>query len=109
MRLALVQMASDAGTNAGNVSKACDLIDEAAKDRPDLIVLPEFFNTGYVFMYRDYRHFELAERDDGPTMTAIKDKARKHRTTIVATLWEEHAPGVYYDTAIFVGPDGDIM
>ena len=109
MRVVLIQMSSDAGTNAGNVAKACDLIDEAAKDRPDLIVLPEFFNTGYVFMYRDYRHFELAERDDGPTMTAIKDKARQHRTTVVATLWEEHAPGVYYDTAIFVGPDGDIM
>jgi N-carbamoylputrescine amidase len=109
MRLALIQMTSDAGTNAGNVAKACDLIDKAAKDQPDLILLPEFFNTGYVFMYRDYRYFDLAERDDGPSITTIKDKARQHQTTVVATIYEEQSPGVYYDTAILVGSDGDIL
>ena len=109
MRLALIQMSSDADDTAGNVAKACDYIDEAAKENPDLIVLPEFFNTGYYFMYRDYTHFALAEADDGPTMTAIKDKARQHRTHIVATIYEEQSPGIYYDTAIFVDPEGAII
>ena len=31
MRLALIQMSSDADDTAGNVAKACDYIDEAAK------------------------------------------------------------------------------
>ena len=109
MRLALVQMSSDADTTAGNVAKACDFVDEAARERPDLIVLPEFFNSGYYFMYRDYEHYSLAERDDGPTMTAIMDKARQHKTNIVATIYEEQSPGIYYDTAIFVDPEGAII
>jgi len=109
MRLALVQMASDTKTTSGNVDKACDFIDEAAKESPDLIVLPEFFNSAYYFMYRDYSHYELAESDDGPTMKAIKDKARQHKTHIVATIYEEQSPGIFYDTAMFVNPEGDIF
>ena len=109
MRLSLIQMASDAKDTAGNIAKACDFIDQAARDRPDLIVLPEFFNTGYVFMYRDYSYFPMAERDDGPTITAIRDKARQHKTHIVAAIWEEQSPGIYYDTAIMVSPDGHIQ
>ena len=109
MRLSLIQMASDAKDTVGNIAKACDFIDQAARDRPDLIVLPEFFNTGYVFMYRDYSYFPMAERDDGPTITAIRDKARQHKAHIVATIWEEQSPGIYYDTAIMVSPDGHIQ
>lgn len=108
MRISLIQMTSGSTKTADNVAKACDFIDEAAKDSPDLIVLPEFFNTGYVFMYRNYRYFEYAERDDGPTMTAMKDKARQHRAHIMATIWEEQSPGIYYDTAILVDPDGNV-
>ena len=109
MRVSLIQMTSGAKKTGDNVAKACDFIDEAAKERPDMIVLPEFFNTGYVFMYRNYRYFDYAERDDGPTMTAIKDKARQHRTHIMATIWEEQSPGIYYDTAMLVGTEGNIL
>ena len=36
-------------------------------------------------------------------------KAREHRTTICATIFEEQGPGVYFDTAFFIGPDGEII
>lgn len=109
MRIAVVQMQSESKTTAKNVEKACTFIDEAARESPDLIVLPEFFNTGYIFVYRDFRNLDRAERDNGPTMTAVKDKARQHQTNIVATIYEEHAPGLFYDTAIYVDPQGDII
>ncbi len=109
MRIALVQMQSESKTTAGNVDKAVGFIDTAAKDDPDLIVLPEFFNTGYIFVYRDFRNLERAERDDGPTLTVIKEKARQHRTHILATIYEEQTPGLYYDTAIYVDPRGEIL
>jgi N-carbamoylputrescine amidase len=102
-------MQSESKTTAENVEKACTFIDEAARESPDLIVLPEFFNTGYIFVYRDFRNLDRAERENGPTMTAIKDKARQHQTNIVATIYEEHAPGLFYDTAIYVDPQGDII
>ena len=109
MRIALVQMSSGSESNADNVAKACDFIDKAAKERPDMIVLPELFNTGYFCMYRDLRNFDRAERDDGPSMSAIKDKARQHKTHIVAPIYEEQAPGLYYNTAMLVDPEGAIV
>ena len=108
MRLSLIQMSSGAKESADNVAKACDFIDQAAKDRPDLIVTPEYFNTGYFPMYRDVRNYARAERDDGPSMSAIKDKARQHKTHIAATIIEEDALGVFYNTTILVDPEGSI-
>jgi N-carbamoylputrescine amidase len=80
-----------------------------AEEKPDLIVLPEFFNHEYVFQYRDYSYIDCAEPESGHTMTAIREKAREHRMTICATIFEEQGPGLYFDTAFFVGPDGTTL
>jgi N-carbamoylputrescine amidase len=106
LKLTLIQMNS-AGDRDANVAKACELIDEAATaERSDLIVLPEFFNTVYFAQYRDAAYIDWAERDNGPTMSAIRERAREHRCHIVATIYEEESAGLYYDTAILVDPDG---
>jgi predicted amidohydrolase len=106
MKLALIQMNSVEALEP-NLRKAERLIDEAvAAHRPDLIVLPEFFNRLYFAQYRDYRYIDWAERADGPTLTAIRHKARQHTTTIIATVYEESGPGVYYDTAFVIDPTG---
>ncbi len=109
MRIALVQMNSAAGREE-NVARACAHIDAAVADgNPDLVVLPEFFNTPYFPQYRDMAHADLAEPEDGPTMTRIRAKAAEHSVHIVATIYEEEGPGLLYDTAMLVGPDGSIM
>jgi N-carbamoylputrescine amidase len=106
MKLALIQMNSVEALEP-NLRKAERLIDEAvAAHRPDLIVLPEFFNRLYFAQYRDYRYIDWAEREDGPTLTAIRNKARQHGTSIIATVYEESGPGVYYDTAFVIDPEG---
>jgi N-carbamoylputrescine amidase len=108
LALTLIQMNS-AGSRDENLEKACALIDGAvAAAHPQLVVLPEFFNTPYVFQHRDYAQMDWAERDDGPTITAMRDRARTHGIHLVATLFEEEAAGLYYDTAILIGPDGGI-
>ena len=109
LRLALIQMQSKEGARDENVAKACEYIDEVAGEAPDLIVLPEFFNHEYVFQYRDYAHIDCAEPESGHTITAMREKAREHRTAICATIFEEQGPGVYFDTAFFIGPDGEII
>jgi len=108
MKLSLIQM------NAGqeqdtNVARACQFIDQAAQEGADLIVLPEFFNTLYFAQYRDYKYIQWAERDDGYTMTRVRDKARQHEVYIIATIYEEESPGIYYDTAMVVDPQGQIV
>src|SRR5437879_5681279 len=44
LRLAQIQMQSQADARDENVAKACKYIDEVADEKPDVIVLPEFFN-----------------------------------------------------------------
>ena len=109
LRLALIQMQSEADARDENVAKACRYIDEVAEEKPDLIVLPEFFNHEYVFQYRDYAYMDCAEPETGHTITTIRAKAIEHRTTICATIFEEQGPGLFFDTAFFIGPDGEIF
>jgi N-carbamoylputrescine amidase len=108
VKIALIQMNSNKSRDE-NVRVACSYIDQAAIEKPDLIVLPEFFNNLYFFQYRDYGYIDWAERDDGYTISRIKDKAKTHNLFIIATIYEEHAPGVYYDTAMVIEPQGTIL
>lgn len=108
MRIALIQMNSHAAARDENVSRACDFIAEAARSKPDVVVLPEFFNTEYFPQYRDYRYMDYAESDTGYTQTRIKAEARRHGIHIVSTIFEMARPGLYYDTAMLINPDGEI-
>ena len=97
MRLSLVQMSSKTASRDENVERACAFVDEAARRRPDLVVLPEFFNVEYFPQYRDYRYMDSAEADDGYTQTRMKETARQHGIHILATIFEVARPGFYYD------------
>jgi predicted amidohydrolase len=108
MRLALVQMNSRTASRDENVARACAFVDEAARENPDIVVLPEFFNTEYFPQYRDYRFMDYAEAEDGYTQTRMKEKARQHGIHIVSTIFEMARPGLYYDTAMLIGPQGEI-
>jgi N-carbamoylputrescine amidase len=92
-----------------NVARACDFIDHAAREKPDLIVLPEFFNNLYFAQYRDYKYVKWAEPDDGFSITRIKKKAKQHGVYIIATLYEQEQPGIYFDTAMVIDPQGQII
>ena len=109
MRLSLVQMNSKTASRDENVERACVFVDEAAKRRPDLVVLPEFFNVEYFPQYRDYRYMDYAETDEGYTQTRMKEKARQHGIHIVSTIFEAARPGFYYDTAMLINPEGQIV
>jgi N-carbamoylputrescine amidase len=109
MKLSLIQMNSG-GDRDDNLARALKLIDAAAAaEHPDLIVVPEFFNTIFFAQYRDPSHMDLAEPDDGPTITAIQERARAHRCHIVATIFERESAGLCYDTAMLIDPDGAIV
>ncbi len=108
MRLALIQMNSRTASRDDNVARACAFVDEAVRENPDIVVLPEFFNTEYFPQYRDYRYMDYAEAEDGYTQTRMKEKARQHRIHIVSTIFEMARPGLYYDTAMLVSPQGEI-
>ena len=109
MKLCLIQMNSTPD-HAENVARAAGYIDAAvAAALPDLVVVPEFFNHPYVFQYRDYRHIDEAESEDGIAISAMRAKAREHGIHIIATIFEEESAGICYDSAIVIDPAGEIL
>ncbi len=73
----------------------------------DLLVLPEFFATGYQFISKD-EVAELAESvPDGETTHFLTDLSQEKGMYIVAGL-PEKAGNVFYNSAVLTGPDGFI-
>ncbi len=107
MKLAIVQMESVVGEVRRNVDSAIRLLDQAAESGAE-VALPEYWSTGFFPASRDYRRYDLAAADDGPAMTAIRDKAVELGMHVVATIFERDGSDLCYDTAMLVGPDGRI-
>ena len=73
----------------------------------DLIVLPEFFATGYQFISTE-EAAELSEPvPDGPTTELLSELSISKGIYIVAGLPEKHNDKLY-NSAVFTGPDGFI-
>ncbi len=73
------------------------------------MVLPEFFNTIFFAQYQNPAWHALAERDDGPTLSAMCQAAQRHQIDIVATIYEKVEAGLYFDTSMHIDAQGKIV
>ena len=106
-RVAAIQMVSAATVDA-NLRAAERLIDEAARDGAQLIVLPEYF---CIMGRKDTDKIDVREVvGHGPIQDFLAERARRHRVWLVGgTLPVEVAPGVtdrIRNTTFVYGPDG---
>ncbi len=108
MRISLIQMNSRASGREENVERALGFVASAARDKTELAVLPEFFNHEYFPQYRDPRYMDYAETDDDYTQTRMQKAAHDHGIWIISTIFEMERPGLYYDTAMLISPEGTI-
>jgi predicted amidohydrolase len=108
MRISLIQMNSRSSGREENVERAREFISCAAQNKAQLAMLPEFFNREYFPQYRDYKYMDYAETDDGYTQTSMKQAARDHGIWLISTIFEIERPGLYYDTAMLIDPEGRI-
>lgn len=106
--IGLIQMASEQDSNK-NLEKALAGIDEAASRGAQIICLQELFLTPYFCQVQDPALFELAEPIPGPTTDALSQCAKKNRCVIIGSVFEKRAPGLYHNTAVAIGPDGNII
>ncbi len=109
MKLALIQMESTIGGLDENISRASHFIDEGAGEGAELLVLPEFWSTGYFPLAVDYSFYDLADSEDGKATTAVKEKARQHGVHIASTIYERQAAGLFYNTSMMVNPEGEVV
>lgn len=108
MRISLIQMNSRAEDRDENVRRACEFVTRAAADGAQLVVLPEMFHCEYFPQYRDYKYMDYAEADTGYTTSKMRNLAAALRIWIVSTIFEMERPGLFYDTAILISPEGAI-
>ncbi len=98
LAVGLVQMAMSESPDE-NVSRAEGFIRDAAAKGAKLVVLPELFRSRYFCQTEDPANFELAEPVPGPTTERLARVAAELDVTIVASLFERRAPGLYHNTA----------
>ncbi len=92
------------GDKNANVTKVRDAI----KTREmELLVLPEFFATGYQFVSLDEVADLSEEIPNGETTEALRDLSHENNMYIVAGLPEKYRDR-YYNSAVLTGPDGFI-
>jgi N-carbamoylputrescine amidase len=86
------------------------LIAEAARKKVKILCLQELFYGPYFCAEQETKWYDLTERvPDGPTITLIRKLAKKHGCVIVAPVYEEEQPGVYYNTAAVIDADGRFL
>ncbi|MUT65425.1 carbon-nitrogen family hydrolase [Paenibacillus sp. NEAU-GSW1] len=96
LRIALLQMHIEAGNPETNYAKLSSMLEEAVAqpNKPDIIVFPEMWNTGYALTEIN----ELADREGERTKALISDFSRKHNVNIVAGSIAEKKPDGVYNT-----------
>ena len=107
-QLALVQMRCSTDP-AENLARAIEKIADAGRRGADVVCLPELFRTQYFCQSEDHANFALAESIPGPGTEALCAAARAAQVTLVASLFERRAAGLYHNTAITIAPDGRIV
>jgi N-carbamoylputrescine amidase len=98
VKVGLVQMAMGEDAEA-NLAKALHGVREAAAGGAKLVCLPELFRSRYFCQSEDAALFGLAEAVPGPSTDALAPVAKELGVTIVASLFERRAAGVYHNTA----------
>ena len=92
------------------IDKHLSFIADAAKQGVQIICMQEIFYGPYFCPSQDKRWYGSVERiPDGPTTQLMQEIAKKYGMVIVAPIYEEELPGVYYNTAAVIDADGKYL
>ncbi len=106
--IGLVQMTCSTDPEE-NLQKAIQGIREAAAKGAEIICLQELFRSQYFCREENAELFNLAETIPGPSTEALGCVARELRVSIVASLFEKRAQGLYHNTAAVLDADGSLI
>lgn len=117
VRAGLIQMAlkADTGDSPEAIRERMNevhlpLIEEAGKQGVQVLCLQEVFNQPYFCPSQDTKWYAAAEKvPDGPTVSLMKEYAKKHSMVIVVPIYEEDITGVYYNTCAVIDADGSYL
>ncbi|MAS35870.1 MAG: hypothetical protein CL610_17810 [Anaerolineaceae bacterium] len=106
--IAVAQIKPKLGENEDNLVKMSEMISKiASQQRVDLIVFPELITSGNEL---GVRFTELAQRIPGPTINLMAQRANEYGVYIAFGMaTKEKVESVLYNSAILVGPEGELL
>ncbi len=106
--IAVAQFKPKLGEVEENLIKMSDMISKiTARQQVDLIVFPELISTGIEL---GLRFTELAQRIPGSTVNILSQRASEHGVHLVfGMVTKERVESVLYNSAVMIGPDGELM
>ncbi len=106
--LALLQLPA-VPVSADHLALAVVAVRDAATKGAQVLVLPELFRTSYFCQTMDPAFMALAEALDGETVQTMQALAAELQVVIVVSLFECAAPGLYFNTAVVIDADGQVL
>lgn len=106
-RVALIQMSCSADPEA-NLDKAAERVRNAARDGAKIVCLPELFRTQYFCQREDHALFDMAESIPGTSTEKLSRIAKEENVSIIVSLFERRAAGLYHNTAAVLEDDGSL-
>jgi beta-ureidopropionase len=85
---------------------------DAAKQGAQVMLFQELFYGPYFCQVQDPQYYSYTEKiPDGPTTKRMQDLAKKTGMVLVVPMYEEdeHASGIYYNTAAVIDADGKYL
>jgi predicted amidohydrolase len=102
IRLAALQMDGMPAPTESRLARAVQLIEQAASDGAELIVLPGLFNTGMTYFETNY---EVSETLKGKTFNWLCEQAKKYGVHIAGSILLVDDDDSYH-AAFLLAPDG---
>ena len=111
IKVAVLQVKTMPGSSREEkVEHILPLIRKASEDGCQIIMPPELCTTDYEKFYtKDPEYFKLAEPVPGPTTEAVGELTKQYKNYVIMPLFEKKAPGIYYNAAPLVGPEGTVV
>jgi predicted amidohydrolase len=108
LTIAVAQIASKLGSIEDNIIRMSEMISKiSSQQRVDLIVFPELVTTGSEL---GLQFTELAQRIPGATSNIIAQRAGEHGVYVAfGMVSKERVESVLYNSAVLVGPDGELV
>ena len=89
------------------IDKHLKLIEQAAKQKVQVLCLQELFYGPYFCAEQNQKWYEMTEPvPEGPTTKLMQKIASKHKMVMIVPVYEEEMTGLYFNTASVIDADG---
>ena len=108
IKVAATQMTCDWEIE-NNINKSIHLIEKAAEQGANIILLQELFQTPYFCIQYDEEIFKLAQPfENNPLINKMSDVAKKHKVVLPISFFEKDN-NAYFNSIAVIDADGKIL